>query len=189
MRWAVKMMMMATLNQRLQSPHYINTLLDRLRTGKAANAMRNEAAELIEMLDEESRTLSAQNSYQAIRIEELEGEVSKLKEIADSQMRTLNALMVGMPDDGTTPVIRRIDELERQADKLRSLWDAEFRRANKAEAERDALRKDALEWKVACRVAELALAEEGLGNEAVAKEFVRAAESELAAIDAAREKK
>lgn len=45
----------------------------------------------------------------------------------DEQRRTIEALMIGMPDDGTTPVIRRIAALERERDALR--------------AERDALRK------------------------------------------------
>lgn len=69
---------MATLEQNLQRPHYVRHLLERLRFGKAAIAMRTEAAELIERLNDECRTLSAENSYKAQRIEELEQKIAYL---------------------------------------------------------------------------------------------------------------
>lgn len=67
---------MSTLQQNLQRPFYIKHLLERLRYGKAAVAMRREAAELIEKMNEDSSNLSAQNSYQAMRIEELERDLA-----------------------------------------------------------------------------------------------------------------
>lgn len=47
-------------------------------------------------------------------------ELAQLREIIDEQRRTIEALMTGMPEDGTTPVIRRIAALEREIERLRS---------------------------------------------------------------------
>jgi cell division protein FtsB len=69
---------MATLDQNLQRPFYVKHLLERLRFGKAAIAMRREAAELIERLNNECSTLSAENGYKAQRIEELEQRIAYL---------------------------------------------------------------------------------------------------------------
>lgn len=69
---------MATIEQRLQSPNYVRHLLERLRYGKAVIAMRREAAELIERLNSECSLLSAENSYKAQRIEELEQRIAYL---------------------------------------------------------------------------------------------------------------
>ena len=69
---------MATLEQNLQRPFYIKHLLERLRFGKAAVAMRREAAELIERLNAECSLLSAENSYKSQRIEELEQRIAYL---------------------------------------------------------------------------------------------------------------
>ena len=50
--------------------------------------------------------------------------VPALLDTIDEQQRTIAALMVGAPDDTTTPVIRRIAELENTIDELRSALDA-----------------------------------------------------------------
>jgi len=71
---------MSTLQQNLQRPFYIKHLLERLRYGKAASAMRREAAELIEKMNEDSSDLSAQNSYQAMRIEDLQRDLAAAQE-------------------------------------------------------------------------------------------------------------
>ena len=47
-------------------------------------------------------------------------EMHRLLDIVAEQQRTIKALMVGMPDDGTTPVIVRIGRLEAEIEKLRS---------------------------------------------------------------------
>lgn len=72
-------------------------------------------------------------------------EITRLRDTITEQKRTIECLMVGMPEDGTTPVIRRIAELERllekKSDAIQRLWhDAEALRAEvealKADAER-----------------------------------------------------
>lgn len=73
---------MSTLQQNLQRPFYIKHLLERLRYGKAAVAMRREAADLIEKMNEDSSNLSAQNSYQAMRIEELQRDLAAAQQEA-----------------------------------------------------------------------------------------------------------
>lgn len=76
---------MITLQPNLQRPFYIKHLLERLRYGKAAVAMRREAADLIEKMNEDSSNLSAQNSYQAMRIEELQRDLAAAQEALASE--------------------------------------------------------------------------------------------------------
>lgn len=53
-------------------------------------------------------------------IDEAADELDARQATIDEQRRTIDALMVGMPDDGTTPVIRRIAALEQERDALRA---------------------------------------------------------------------
>jgi hypothetical protein len=46
-----------------------------------------------------------------------EAERDALRSTVEEQRRTIGALMVGMPEDGTTPVIRRIAALEKDAER------------------------------------------------------------------------
>lgn len=46
---------------------------------------------------------------------------SEMQERIDDQLRTIKALMVGMPDEGTTPAIRRIAWLEQQLAEARAV--------------------------------------------------------------------
>lgn len=50
---------------------------------------------------------------------EIADELDARQATIDEQLRTIQALMVGMPEDGTTPVIRRIAALEQERDQLR----------------------------------------------------------------------
>lgn len=49
---------------------------------------------------------------------------AEMQERIDDQLRTIKALMVGMPDEGTTPVIRRIAWLEQQLAEARAETEA-----------------------------------------------------------------
>ena len=51
----------------------------------------------------------------------LRAERAQALEMLAEQRRTIFALMVGMPDDGTTPVIRRIAALDEEREQLRGL--------------------------------------------------------------------
>jgi len=48
-----------------------------------------------------------------------DAEIERLRDLLDEQQRTIASLMVGMPEDGTTPVIRRIAGLEAEIERLR----------------------------------------------------------------------
>lgn len=54
----------------------------------------------------------------ALRV--LAAEVRRLHTIVDEQRRAIETLMAGMPDDGTTPVIRRIAAMELEIERLRA---------------------------------------------------------------------
>lgn len=51
-------------------------------------------------------------------------EINRLREAVAEQRRAIECLMCGMPEDGTTPVIRRIAALEADAKRLRAGFDA-----------------------------------------------------------------
>ena len=97
----------------------------------------------------------------ADRIDELEGAVhschpgctragcvnEKLRGAIEEQRRTIDALMCGMPDDGTTPVIRRIAALEAEnaalkadAERYRWLTDDHPKQETRVEVHQIALR-------------------------------------------------
>lgn len=66
---------MSTLQQNLRRPFYIRHLLERLRYGKAASAMRTEAAELIEWLVSENVALGLKLDTARMAVDELKKRV------------------------------------------------------------------------------------------------------------------
>ena len=58
-------------------------------------------------------------------LRELAAAIEAQQKTIDKQRRTIECLMVGMPDDGTTPAIRRIAAMKVEIERLRA--DAERR--------------------------------------------------------------
>ena len=71
---------MSTLQQNLRRPFYIRHLLERLRYGKAASAMRTEAAELIEWLVSENVALGLKLDTARMAVDELKKRVEAYEE-------------------------------------------------------------------------------------------------------------
>ncbi|MGL4650620.1 MAG: hypothetical protein ACRC1H_14525, partial [Caldilineaceae bacterium] len=79
------------------------------------------------MRDRTNQTWAAKRTQWADAIEaafaakaaEADAEIARLRASIDEQRRTIEALMCGMPEDGTTPVIRRIAALEGRLEVMR----------------------------------------------------------------------
>ena len=80
---------MSTLQQNLRRPFYIRHLLERLRYGKSAIAMRTEAAELIEWLVSENVALGLKLDTARMEVDELQ----RAKVLADGMANMIRGFI------------------------------------------------------------------------------------------------
>jgi hypothetical protein len=78
-------------------------------------------SDIVERLRQEKWRLAA------MHCEEAADTIERLRDSIDEQRRTIECLMAGMPEDGTTPVIRRIAALEGEIELLRAELELERR--------------------------------------------------------------